>query len=30
MKQAAYLPILSFPDDEAIVWASWDKMALRS
>lgn len=28
--QASYLPILSLPDDEAIVWASWDKMTLWS
>lgn len=30
MKRAAYFPILSLPDDEAIVWASWDKMTLGS
>lgn len=28
--QVSYLPILSLPDDEAIVWASWDKMTLWS
>lgn len=30
MEQVAYLPILSLPDDEPIVWASWDEMSLWS
>lgn len=28
IKQAGYLPILSLPDNEAVIWASWDKMTL--
>lgn len=30
MRRAAYLPILSLPDDETIVWASGDEMTLWS